>query len=391
MKNPVFALIAAIMLLSFSCATGGGGGGSGLSLFEAIEQSAEMLAGDLPPGSRVAIVAFESESDTLSDFIMEEFTAALVALRIEVADRQNLGAVFMEMDFHMQGYVSDETAMSIGQFLGAELVITGQLWDLGPVRRFAANAVHVETATRSSARRLEVRNDRDFRQMVAALDRQTTAQRSAAFGASERVAPRSAGTYLDRGIMLATRGDFDAAIADFTQAIRLNPASAEAFFWRANAHRGVTVDQSFTVDLNFDRGRLDLAIADFSEAIRLNPAFARAYTRRGSMHLDRGDFDRAIADHTRAIQLNPHDARSFTNRGGVHFNRGDFDRAIADHTEALRINPQLAVAHFNRGLTHERRGNLDLAIADFEAALRINPDSASSRQGLERVRQRAGQ
>jgi len=52
------------------------------------------------------------------------------------------------------GMVSDDTAQSVGQFLGAELVITGQLWDLGAVRRLTANAILVETAMRPASRAL---------------------------------------------------------------------------------------------------------------------------------------------------------------------------------------------------------------------------------------------
>ena len=88
----------------------------------------------------MAIVAFESENDNLSDFIMEEITGALVDRRIEVADRQNLAYVYKEPGFQMSGDVSDETALSIGKFLGAQLVITGQLQSTGGSYRYRASA-----------------------------------------------------------------------------------------------------------------------------------------------------------------------------------------------------------------------------------------------------------
>lgn len=65
-----------------------------------------MLAVDIPARTRAAIVAFESENDELSSFIMGELTDTLIDRGIEVVDRQNLGAVF----------ASDETALSIGNF-----------------------------------------------------------------------------------------------------------------------------------------------------------------------------------------------------------------------------------------------------------------------------------
>jgi tetratricopeptide (TPR) repeat protein len=55
-----------------------------------------------------------------------------------------------------------------------------------------------------------------------------------------------------------------------------------------------------------DKGHLDRAIADFSEAIRLNPLLASAYHDRGVAYRAKGDQRRAIADHADAIRLDPH-------------------------------------------------------------------------------------
>ena len=53
------------------------------------------------------------------------------------------------------------------------------------------------------------------------------------------------------------------------------------------------------------KGDHDKAIADFTEAIRLNPNDAEAYYSRGCEYFEKGDHDRAIADFTEAIRLNP--------------------------------------------------------------------------------------
>lgn len=55
---------------------------------------------------------------------------------------------------------------------------------------------------------------------------------------------------------------------------------------------------AFQAKRDFDR-----AIADHSEAIRLDPKNARAYDNRGTAWQEKGDFDRAIADYNQAIQL----------------------------------------------------------------------------------------
>jgi tetratricopeptide (TPR) repeat protein len=52
-------------------------------------------------------------------------------------------------------------------------------------------------------------------------------------------------------------------------------------------------------------GDFDRAIADYTEAIRLDPKLAIAYYERGVAYHALGDFDRAIADYTEAIRLDP--------------------------------------------------------------------------------------
>ena len=169
MKKPVIAGSLAIAFLSFalqSCATARP---TQPSLFEAIAMAAERLAGDFPAGTSMAIVAFESESENFSRFIMDEFAGSLIDRGIDVPERQLLEIAARELDFHMTGYVSDETALSIGRFLGADIVIVGQLWDLGAMRRFTLNAIDVEAGTRASVPRFNVRDDRELRNMIAAL------------------------------------------------------------------------------------------------------------------------------------------------------------------------------------------------------------------------------
>jgi len=89
----------------------------------------------------------------------------------------------------------------------------------------------------------------------------------------------------------------------------------------------------------------DRAIADFTQAIQLNPKYAVAYNDRGLAYDKKGDTDRAIADYTKAIQLDPKYAVAYNNRGNAYYTKGDTDRAIADFTEAIQLDPKLAVAY----------------------------------------------
>src|SRR5262249_35822575 len=53
------------------------------------------------------------------------------------------------------------------------------------------------------------------------------------------------------------------------------------------------------------QGELDKAIDDLSEAIRLDPVFAEAFFARSLLYVEKGDRVRGQADYERAIKLNP--------------------------------------------------------------------------------------
>src|SRR6266481_6499268 len=53
------------------------------------------------------------------------------------------------------------------------------------------------------------------------------------------------------------------------------------------------------------KGDYDRAIADYAQAIKLNGKLAAAFVNRGVAHDKKGDFDHAIQDYDQAIKLKP--------------------------------------------------------------------------------------
>jgi tetratricopeptide (TPR) repeat protein len=80
----------------------------------------------------------------------------------------------------------------------------------------------------------------------------------------------------------------------------------------------------------------DAAIREFSEAIRLEPSDALNYGSRVVAYAKKGEFDKAIADFDEAIRLSPNDAKFYAARGTVYKLKGDANRANQDFAEAKR-------------------------------------------------------
>jgi tetratricopeptide (TPR) repeat protein len=112
------------------------------------------------------------------------------------------------------------------------------------------------------------------------------------------------------------------------------------------------------------------ALRDFSEAIRLDPALAMAHNNRCAVYVRMRQFRQALADCTKAIELDPQLFLAYTSRSEAYYALSNPERAIADLTSALRIKPDYAIALRYRAFIYMMRGQHDLAIADSDAAVR---------------------
>jgi hypothetical protein len=98
------------------------------SLREALYQSCEELSADIPGGVSIAIISIASDDPAEEEFAAEELTLLLVnARKHSIVDRRNIDLIRAEQNFQLSGEVDDDTAVSIGHFIGAAIVITGTI------------------------------------------------------------------------------------------------------------------------------------------------------------------------------------------------------------------------------------------------------------------------
>lgn len=118
---------------------------------------------------------------------------------------------------------------------------------------------------------------------------------------------------------------------------------------------------------------LDAALADFTEAIALNPKLAQAYFNRGVVYFARNDAKHSMEDFTAAIERDPKEPEFFVNRGVLYFELDDHAHAIADLDSAVKLAPKMVLLYTYRGKIHLSAGNADKAAADFKQVLELDP------------------
>lgn len=114
----------------------------------ALDQAAEQFSSTLRTGTTVAIVGIASDTDDMSEYMLDELTLRFVQQRrLTVANRANLDAIKQEMNFQLSGEVSDASMQEIGAMAGAETVIHGSLREIGSSYFLSLQALNVTTAT----------------------------------------------------------------------------------------------------------------------------------------------------------------------------------------------------------------------------------------------------
>ena len=204
----------------------------------------------------------------------------------------------------------------------------------------------------------------------------------AAFDAYLR-ASKAYGTYQDGKDLLA-------AIAGYTEAIRLDPSYALAFAARSipraiyagNYATGTAIRESFdnahqdalkavalapdlaeghlALALYFDTGMLDpiRENAEFERALALAPGNARILRDYGEFAVMMGRQEAGIAAARRAVSLDPLNDYAHVKLGGALIRARQYDAAVAAFQDALAIDPRVPYFYVYLGLAYYAMGNL---------------------------------
>ena len=82
------------------------------------------------------------------------------------------------------------------------------------------------------------------------------------------------------------------------------------------------------------------AINDYGEAIKITPEDARIYEQRAAVEMKLNDMDKALADYSEAIKLKPNEVRYYGYRSYIYEVKGDIKNSMADTEKVLKLDPK---------------------------------------------------
>ena len=180
--------------------------------------------------------------------------------------------------------------------------------------------------------------------------------------------------YNNRGDILTRVQQWDSAIADFKQAIQLDPdyfpavnnlmlalaertdvdaARAVRDQYRATRQRTPVEEAELlnTLGIAYERaGRLEQAVSYYSEALANDGEFVLALRNRSILLSKSGRFSEAESDLKKAISLEPKNSDLYYVLGNNFAAAGQTDEAVQAYEESIELNPRVKNAAYNRGV-----------------------------------------
>jgi tetratricopeptide (TPR) repeat protein len=136
---------------------------------------------------------------------------------------------------------------------------------------------------------------------------------------------------------------------------------SSAKFYTVQSH----LDRAWNYD---QQGLYDQAIAEYNQALLIEPNKVSAYNNRGVAYWGKGLHKKALADWTQALRLDPNLAAGYANMGSYQMYEANYGEAINSFNHALNLDPKMAQGYVLRALAFYYQGEYDKAWEDVHRA-----------------------
>ncbi|MES2828454.1 MAG: tetratricopeptide repeat protein [Bacteroidota bacterium] len=198
---------------------------------------------------------------------------------------------------------------------------------------------------------------------------------------------------LDEGKALSNKGEYDKAIASFTEAIRLYPDYASAYNYRGYYYyinkeyvKSIAdLNQAIKLDPKYGNAHYNLgvsyyynedytnSIGSFTEAIKISPTDSLTYNWRGFVYTKMEEYDIATADLKKAISLSTKFLAAYNNLANISVLKNDIDDAIKQYQDLILLEPTYRAAYEKLGNIYKNREQYELALNTFNELVRLDP------------------
>jgi tetratricopeptide (TPR) repeat protein len=133
----------------------------------------------------------------------------------------------------------------------------------------------------------------------------------------------------------------------------------------AHLNLGVTLER---------QNRYAEAIAEFHNALRIDPKSVETLNNLANLLDESGDTNAALAEYQKAVSLDPKAVEPRNNLGAFYVKTGQLDDAMKLYAEAMRLDPKDAHPYYLMGKLLLREGRDAEAIPQFRKAAQFAPD-----------------
>ena len=298
-----------------------------------------------------------------------------------LVDRSIVERVIREHQFQLGDWSNSQKTAELGEALNADWIVRGEIERLGANIIITVQFYDIRTFQFKGGADIPLSNVNEAYNKIAPLVDNLV---QTIGGNNKSLNPIR--SMLDRGIDYYNRGDYDNAIIELSEAIRLNSNLAEAYNYRGLSYL-----------YKWDSGRLvESARADLTAAIRLDPYNAVYYFNRAATYRQNSSSstfiynEQVLEELSQAIRLDPHNAMYYVQRGFVYFemaigaNTRDWEntrsnssyflnKTIEDCTQAIALNPRYVEAYHWRAWAYETKNDYHMAMQDFTHIINLYP------------------
>jgi protein O-mannosyl-transferase len=187
-------------------------------------------------------------------------------------------------------------------------------------------------------------------------------------------------------------GNFDQAITEFKEALKINPnyffglnnlgniygkqgnyGEAIKYFQKALDQKPDYSPAHYNIARAYHLvGKKQEATESYRKAIQFNPYFEQAFYNLAYLSMELSGFDEAIENFNLFIKMQPNHPRAHFGLGNALMMKGQLDLAMLEYRISGKLDPTFALPYMNIASIQMQTKNISAAIENYEKALKIN-------------------